>query len=355
MEEDKSLLEYIRSVKKPSPVVNAAEQQDEPLVSRTGWENILVGATPLLAGLVTGELGVGAEVAGDALLTKEKREFDRDNELLKSSLALKKAAAAKSANLNTANYAKIVGPDGKPVLKKLSEYQGEEVFEKPTAGSQFFLEEKKDLETHKASLKAKLDALEKNGEKDKIADTLRKERNTLPITKTTQETARAYDSLLAASSGENAISDVSMVFAFMKMLDPQSVVRESEQITARKATSVTDALSNIQAWFKEGRTLTPDQVRRFVSEGKKIYERQLKAQSRLDSFYKKEAEKRGLDSSTVMGAQFYSSPGDKPSQIPVNTQKMNANDSAIYNWASKNKSNPKSKQIIDALRKKYGN
>jgi hypothetical protein len=89
--------------------------------------------------------------------------------------------------------------------------------------------------------------------------------------KSFETTKMAYKKILAASREPNAPGNVSMIFAFMKSLDPGSVVREGEQETARKARSRID---DIKTWVSrniKGNQLTPTQVEQFVRIAKGIY------------------------------------------------------------------------------------
>jgi hypothetical protein len=81
----------------------------------------------------------------------------------------------------------------------------------------------------------------------------------------------AYHTVVAASREPNAPGNVSMIFAFMKSLDPGSVVREGEQDTAARARARIDA---IKTWMRRqvtGERLTETQVKQFVRIAQGIY------------------------------------------------------------------------------------
>lgn len=73
----------------------------------------------------------------------------------------------------------------------------------------------------------------------------------------------------AAPSGPG---DISLIFAYMKMLDPGSTVREGEQATAKNAVAVPDWVRNLYNNTMKGTALTPTQRADFVNRAKQIYD-----------------------------------------------------------------------------------
>lgn len=68
------------------------------------------------------------------------------------------------------------------------------------------------------------------------------------------------------ASGDNAAGDIALIFNFMKMLDPGSVVRESEFATAQNAAGVPERVRNAFNRALEGTRLTPNQREQFLGE-----------------------------------------------------------------------------------------
>jgi hypothetical protein len=83
-------------------------------------------------------------------------------------------------------------------------------------------------------------------------------------TKDQQTQVNAYQNLQATAKRTDAASDLSFIFQYMKMLDPGSVVRESEYATAQNARGVPDAIRNMHNQVLEGRRLTPTQREQFL-------------------------------------------------------------------------------------------
>ena len=72
------------------------------------------------------------------------------------------------------------------------------------------------------------------------------------------------------SASPNAAGDLGLVFSFMKMLDPGSVVREGEQALARNAAGVPARIRTTYNNMLEGETLSPAQRAEFKAEAVKL-------------------------------------------------------------------------------------
>lgn len=78
------------------------------------------------------------------------------------------------------------------------------------------------------------------------------------------ESQRTYDNLKASASA-GAAGDIALVTSFMKMLDPGSVVRETEFATARDTAGLLTRLQNIATSVQSGQFLSENQRKSFVS------------------------------------------------------------------------------------------
>lgn len=81
---------------------------------------------------------------------------------------------------------------------------------------------------------------------------------------------------------------------FMKLLDPGSVVRESELGMALQATGVLDRAGNYYNTLKLGKVLTPSQAKDFKSITEQIYKAAQEGQKQIDVNYKNQAKTYGL-------------------------------------------------------------
>lgn len=98
---------------------------------------------------------------------------------------------------------------------------------------------------------------------------------------------------MAESGGEGA-GDLAMIFSFMKLLDPGSVVREQEFANAQNAAGVPDRIRAEYNRLLTGGRLAPDQRKNFVKQGKSLFMERQRGQNQLTSVYKQLAEKSGI-------------------------------------------------------------
>ena len=85
-----------------------------------------------------------------------------------------------------------------------------------------------------------------------------------------------YEKLLTSSERETAAGDMSMIFTYMKILDPTSVVREGEQATASNAAGGPDRVRNFYNKTITGQKLTTKQRADFVQTGTQLYNTNIK-------------------------------------------------------------------------------
>ena len=99
---------------------------------------------------------------------------------------------------------------------------------------------------------------------------------------------------------------------FMKILDPGSVVRESELGMALAATGVLDRAQNYVNTLQRGKVLTPAQVADFRDISQKMYGAAQQVQQSIDADYKGKANAYGLRPNMVTQelGQNAASPGD---------------------------------------------
>lgn len=110
-----------------------------------------------------------------------------------------------------------------------------------------------------------------NGDRKFIADT-RKEFNGRAEVKEYRDVSSSYRQIYTlANKPATAAGDISMVFSFMKMLDPGSVVREGEFATAQNAAGVPDQVRNLWNRALSGTRLNDKQRKDFLNQASSIY------------------------------------------------------------------------------------
>lgn len=105
----------------------------------------------------------------------------------------------------------------------------------------------------------------------------------------------SYSRLLAAREQNSAAGDIAMIFSYMKLLDPTSVVREGEQATAQNAAGIPDQIRNAYNKALTGQRLNDNQRTDFVNTAGQLYSSQLEFQNRLRDEFRTTAGQFGLD------------------------------------------------------------
>lgn len=83
--------------------------------------------------------------------------------------------------------------------------------------------------------------------------------------------AQSYGTVLGAAKDPSPAGDLSLIFAYMKMLDPGSVVREGEFATAQNTAGVPDRIRNAYNRLISGERLNPNQRADFVKQARAVY------------------------------------------------------------------------------------
>lgn len=110
----------------------------------------------------------------------------------------------------------------------------------------------------------------------------------------------AYGLVQAAAKDPSAGGDMALIFSFMRILDPNSVVREGEFATAQNAAGVPDRVVNLYNRLLNGERLNPTQRADFVNQARKIYEEQRGQADVLESTYRDMAKRYKLNPDNVV-------------------------------------------------------
>jgi hypothetical protein len=97
----------------------------------------------------------------------------------------------------------------------------------------------------------------------------------------------------------SAAGDISLIYSYMKMLDPNSTVRESEYATAENAAGVPDKVRAQWNRLKKGEFLTPEMRLDFVTQASKLYQTSLNAYRNDEERYNFLADEYGVPRSRV--------------------------------------------------------
>lgn len=124
----------------------------------------------------------------------------------------------------------------------------------------------------------------------------------------------AYNNLNQLSKSNTPQAQISLLYQFMKIQDPNSVVRESEFATAASAGSYGDKIQNAVTRLMNGQRLTNDQVKGFVNAAGNLYTAQRQSFTKSKKYYQGLANEYGLnpDRITYDGGDSLDTSGNKP-------------------------------------------
>lgn len=112
-----------------------------------------------------------------------------------------------------------------------------------------------------------------------------------------------YDRIKVSAEDPSAAGDLSLIFSYMKILDPVSVVREGEQATAANARGVPEALRNLYNKIMTGEKLGPNQRKDFVDRAKRIMGAAVNRQRDRQKTFSSRAKRLGLPEDLVFSDQ----------------------------------------------------
>lgn len=114
-------------------------------------------------------------------------------------------------------------------------------------------------------------------------------------------TARdAFNRVTASGKDPSAAGDLALIFNYMKVLDPGSVVRESEFAQAASTGAFGERIKAAAEAIGTGRRLSQAMRDDFVNRAGLLFNEQLKSQGRLETEFTDIAEDSGVDSGKVI-------------------------------------------------------
>jgi hypothetical protein len=123
-----------------------------------------------------------------------------------------------------------------------------------------------------------------------------------PVYKEYQGMKSAFSQIQESLKKANPIGDVAAATKIMKLLDPGSVVRESELGIAMAASGKMDRLTNYVDMYKNGTLLTPSQRNEFNALATELFAASSKAYNDKRNEYAGFGAKYGIDANQALGA-----------------------------------------------------
>lgn len=126
----------------------------------------------------------------------------------------------------------------------------------------------------------------------------------------------ANQRVVTSSQNPDAAGDLSLIFGYMKMLDPNSVVRETEFANAQNAAGVPDQIRNLYNRAMSGERLNPTQRQQFVGQAQKLFSEAKRNQSQVVRQYTDRSRRFGIDPSVVVD-ELDTGAGAAPENAPA--------------------------------------
>lgn len=118
--------------------------------------------------------------------------------------------------------------------------------------------------------------------------------------KTFFEVRDSYNRVQSSAQNPSAAGDLALIFNYMKMLDPGSVVREGEFATAQNAGGVPDRIVAQYNKVISGERLSGNQRGDFVDRAKRLFDTASGQQGQTNSTYANRAQQFGIPSDFVV-------------------------------------------------------
>jgi hypothetical protein len=135
-----------------------------------------------------------------------------------------------------------------------------------------------------------------------MEDKLRGDFQANPTVKAAAEMQSAFKLIETASKNPSPANDMAMATKYMKLLDPGSVVRESELAMAMNTTGLVDKVQNYAKMIVTGQKLTPTQRQEFLESAKAINDAFQKEREGIAVRFSENAKQYNLSPENVVGA-----------------------------------------------------
>ena len=285
--------------------------QAEKMLPKRNWMDMLPYLVPLAVGALSGDtFGSSSGIAGEQLLKGEGERVKRKQSLEDKLMEMQKSRETASIKagkgsdkpLTSSNVLPIVGEDGKIRYEMVKEAVGKE---KPTDTKGLTPEEWNRRQNYTYRLKSglqkdKLTAAEQKDNRD-LEVKLSKEWSSDEFTKGTRKVADAYRRISQIDpNNTDRIEEMGAIFDLMKSLDPQSVVRESEQAMAIGARSYSDVINYFDSILSGESKLTPTQIKNIKKFSENLYKKRMESQKDLNMGYSERARRYSLNSENIV-------------------------------------------------------
>lgn len=139
-----------------------------------------------------------------------------------------------------------------------------------------------------------------------------------PIVKNAKDVAQSLQRIISAE--DSAVGDLSLIFGYMKMLDPGSVVREGEFANAQNAAGIPDQVRNLYNRAMSGERLNPTQREAFQRQARTLSAGQRRLLQQTRNRYVQQSKSLNVDPDILFDDPFLlfdePTPAGAPGVVP---------------------------------------
>ena len=142
----------------------------------------------------------------------------------------------------------------------------------------------------------------------------------------------AYKKIM--TTADTGAGDMSLLYQYVKLLDPGSVVRESEFATAAASGSFGDQVQGAAQRIATGKRLTPELKAQFRNEAQNIFDQQQSSANQTAEQYRRLATDYGLDPTRVVPGSAKSYATEAEAEAAFKSGKLKKGDRVVVNGVS---------------------
>lgn len=142
----------------------------------------------------------------------------------------------------------------------------------------------------------------------------------------------AYKKIM--TTADTGAGDMSLLYQYVKLLDPGSVVRESEFATAAASGSFGDQIQGAAQRIATGKRLTPELKAQFRNEAQNIFDQQQSSANQTAEQYRRLATDYGLDPTRVVPGSAKSYVTEAEAEAAFKSGKLKKGDRIVVNGVS---------------------
>lgn len=178
----------------------------------------------------------------------------------------------------------------------------------------------------------------------KLEEGLRKELLNNPLAKATLDVSTAYRKVNGAAADPSAAGDLSLIYSYMRMLDPGSSVKEGEFASAQNAGGVPDRVRAQWNNALRGERLTASQRADFTKQAKSLFDAQVGQYRQVEGSYRNLTSSQGGNPERVaipLGLDLDTAPNGTAAAPALSPE-----DAMAVQWAKQNKADPRAAEIL---------